>query len=497
MELSFEQQNISCRKQVFRQTKMNQEYVDCIVPDRYEDIAKLAFTDTQLFLKGKNLTSHGASVSGSAEITIFYIAEGLERLRCVSLVKDFTVDFDSDVIAPDSVLQASITSQGVQTHLVNSRKIGVQLSIGVELCAWVEDSFPISVTIDQNEENGLQLLWEKNGCLITTDVAEKTFVISEQIPLSPEVRVMQLVCSHADLVCYEHQLIGSKILLKGGAELRLGFETDDGKMPRFFEQCIPFSVLVDSPGEDVEIANVLLQPTALYTSLADAVNDAKVVETEIHAVAQIRFYARKEVNCLSDAFSTRFPLLTEEKTVLVSSSQRMETQNISAEEQSEIDGSEYTVIAKKGEILSYMIRDGKAVASAIISGVLQTENGSLSAAQKLLSFEIPLPSENGELSQIRLNTYEVRAEQGRIVFSAELQFDFDIFDYTELHIVSAAQLDTDNAFPLSELPSLSLVKQNGRSLWELAKRYHASLAAIEELSKKHELPPNILLIPRS
>ena len=76
MEISIDQKNISCRKEVFRQTKMIQEHADCIIPDRYEDIAKLAFTETQLFLKGKELNSHGVSVTGSAEINLFYIAEG-------------------------------------------------------------------------------------------------------------------------------------------------------------------------------------------------------------------------------------------------------------------------------------------------------------------------------------------------------------------------------------------------------------------------------------
>lgn len=497
MEISLDQKNISCRKEVFRQTKMIQEHADFIVPDRYEDIAKLAFTEIQLLLKGKDLTSHGASVNGSAEINLFYIAEGLERLRCVSLVKDFTVDFDSEAVTADSVLQASIVSQGVQTRLVNSRKIALQLAINVELTAWTEDVFPLSVQIDTNEENGMQLLWDKKSCMLTTEVTEKTFVISEQIPLPSDESVTQIVCSHAELVCYEHQMIGSKLLLKGGAELRFGYETESSLLPQFSAQCIPFSVLIDSPGEDVDIGSVILQPTALYATLADAVNGSKVVEAEIHAVAQISFCAEKEMTYLSDAFSTRFPLQREEKALSVCSSRRRETHSAAAEEQSDSDETAYSIVAQRGELLSYAIRDGKAVASAVISGVLRAEDGSLSVSQKLLSFEMQMPDDCCELSQARLLSYEVRTEQNRISFSAEIQFDFDTFDYAELCAISSILLDTDNAYSLAGLPALTLTRQKNESVWELAKRYHTSVAAIEEMSGKYELPPHILLIPRS
>ena len=475
MEISLDQKNISCRKEVFRQTKMIQEHADFIVPDRYEDIAKLAFTEIQLLLKGKDLTSHGASVNGSAEINLFYIAEGLERLRCVSLVKDFTVDFDSEAVTADSVLQAS----------------------NVELTAWTEDVFPLSVQIDTNGENGMQLLWDKKSCMLTTEVTEKTFVISEQIPLPSDESVTQIVCSHAELVCYEHQMIGSKLLLKGGAELRIGYETESSLLPQFSAQCIPFSVLVDSPGEDVDIGSVILQPTALYATLADAVNGSKVVEAEIHAVAQISFCAEKEMTYLSDAFSTRFPLQREEKALSVCSSRRRETHSAAAEEQSDSDETAYSIVAQRGELLSYAIRDGKAVASAVISGVLRAEDGSLSVSQKLLSFEMQMPDDCCELSQARLLSYEVRTEQNRISFSAEIQFDFDTFDYAELCAISSILLDTDNAYSLTGLPALTLTRQKNESVWELAKRYHTSVAAIEEMSGKYELPPHILLIPRS
>lgn len=180
--------------------------------------------------------------------------------------------------------------------------------------------------------------------------------------------------------------------------------------------------------EKTFVISVILQPTALYTTLADAVNGSQVVETEIHAVAQISFCAENEMTYLADAFSTRFPLQNDEKKVPVCSSRRREKKSATAEEQSESAENEYSIVAQRGEPLSYAIREGKAVASAVISGVLRAEDSSLSVSQKLLSFEMQLPDDICELSRARLLSYEVGTGQNRVSFSAEVEFEFETSD---------------------------------------------------------------------
>jgi len=498
MEIVLEHKTVSCRSESFRQKKLIQEQAECIVSDIYEDIGKLAFAETQLFLRGKEHTAHGASITGSAEIHVFYITEDLAHLRCLYLTKEFTVDFDSDAIPAESILQVTLEKQGIQTRAVNSRKIAVQFSVGVELTAWAEDSFPLSVAAGTDETSGLQFLHGESECLITTDAAEKTFVISEQIPLPAESDPpTQIVCSHAELLCTEHQFIGSKLLLKGGAELRFAYETESGSMPVFSEQCIPFSVLIDSPGERSELGRLILQPTALYASIGDAINGSRVIEVELHAVAQTVFCETETVSYIADAFSIRCPMACQEAVQDACAGRSNGKQSTDAEEHSELDDGEYVVIAKSGELLSWAARDGKVLASATLSAILRADDGSLSAVQKLLSFEAPLPIETCELHGVRLASYDVRPDRGQIAFIGEAQFDYAEMTHSEIHRIIAAELDDDNPYDAKDSPSLLIVRQNGRSVWEMAKKYHASVSSVQDLTERYELPPNVLLIPQS
>ncbi|MBQ7474024.1 MAG: hypothetical protein IJS79_06740 [Oscillospiraceae bacterium] len=497
MQIEFDQKTVSCRRESFRQTKLIQEHAECIVSDIYEDIGKIVFAKSQLFLKGKDLTAHGASVSVCADISVFYITEGLDRIRCISLSKDFSIDFDSDSIAADSILQVSFSPQGVQARAVNSRKIAVQFSAAAELVAWAADSFAVSVQIGANDQNGLELLEEKKDCLVTTDVTEKSFVISEQLPLQPDGETpTQIICAHAELSCSEQQMIGSKLLLKGGAAISFRYETVSGSVPGYAEQWVPFSVLIDSPGEDAEIGRILLQATALYVTLGEAVNGTQIVETELHAVAQISFQTRIETKYISDMYSTRFPLCCDSciRTVCTGQSECRHIER--AEDQSELDEKTYMTAAVEGEALSCVVRDGKAFASVIVSTVLKADDGSMTGVQKLLSLETPLPSGVCELLGTKVLSREARVEENRVVFSVEAAFDFLCLEYSDLNTVTAAELDEEREYNAAQTPALTLVLKNDHNVWELAKQYRSSMAAITELNEKFDLPENVLMIPQ-
>lgn len=497
MEIEFTKQMVPCCRRCFRQAKIITDHVDCVVPDVLEDIGKIAFSDAQLLLKGKEITPSGARVSASMEATVFYISDSLDKVRCVKLTKDFSAEFESDEITPESYLLSSLTLQGLQPRIVNARKISVQFSAEVLLDAWREDQLSADISAGINEGCALQLLEGESDCISMAEITEKSFVISEQLPLAEEQDgPMSLICSNAKLLYTDHQMIGSKVLLKGGAEFRFGYETDSSSYPRFSEQCVSFSVLIDAPGEETEMSSLILQPTALYANLGDAINGGHVVEMELHAVAQVGFSQTQKLHYITDAYSTRFPLRCLEESREICRSRTTEYCTVSAEEKSEYEGQISAIAAQHAEILSSTIRDGKGIASAVVSAVVQTEDGTLGYVQKLLTFESALPCACCEISSLQMLSFNVKAEETELLFSAELQFAFLTNESGEVRYVRAVEIDTETPFPLSSRPALVAVRRKDRSLWSMAKQYSSSMEAIEALSKKYELPPDLLLIPK-
>ena len=244
------------------------------------------------------------------------------------------------------------------------------------------------------------------------------------------------------------------------------------------------------------MSRLILQPTALYANLGDAINGGHVVEMELHAVAQVGFSQTQKLHYITDAYSTRFPLRCLEESREICRSRTTEYCTVSAEEKSEYEGQISAIAAQHAEILSSTIRDGKGIASAVVSAVVQTEDGTLGYVQKLLTFESALPCACCEISSLQMLSFDVKAEETELLFSAELQFVFLTNESGEVRYVRAVEIDTETPFPLSARPALVAVRRKDRSLWSMAKQYGSTMEAIEALSKKYELPPDLLLIPK-
>ena len=76
MEIKIENKTIRSFREISRQIKKIQETAETVVPDTNDDIGKIVSTNTELFLKSKELSGRGVLIGGEAEISILYITEG-------------------------------------------------------------------------------------------------------------------------------------------------------------------------------------------------------------------------------------------------------------------------------------------------------------------------------------------------------------------------------------------------------------------------------------
>ena len=68
---------------------------------------------------------------------------------------------------------------------------------------------------------------------------------------------------------------------------------------------------------------------------------------------------------------------------------------------------------------------------------------------------------------------------------------------SEISCITAVTLDEERAFDLSRFPTLTMVRQEGESLWEIAKRFHSSVEAIEAYAGEKTANGEMLLVPKS
>ncbi len=496
MNIVLNEQRTACCREAFRQTKIVQEQAECIVPDVLEDVGQIVSAQAQLCLKSKDLTDHGAVVGASAEISVFYITESRERVRCMSFSKDLEIRFDSPAIEPDAAAEISLSCLGVQARAVNPRKLAAQLAVRSELVCWTEGCFSVPTGAAEEENGALQLRQGSEECVFTARLSEKSFVVNEQLPMDAQAEPTALSCACVKLQYNDHQPIGSKLLLKGGAELSIAYETEKGSRPQFLRQCLPFSVLIDMPDEDCFLGGVDFEPTALYADLGDAINGSRVIELELHATAQVRFERRSSVVYLADAYGTDCPAIIERSTLPICRSRSEERLTANASDRFRVEKERGEIVSSFSDVLSWTVRDGRAELSASVGFLLLAEDGSFSAQQRLLSFDSPLPDPLVQICGAQITALHASREGDEIVIDAAAVFDCERRELAELSFLSSVDLDTEHAYDPASLPSLSIARRGSRDLWELAKLYHSSVGAIEAMARDHPMAGDFLLIPR-
>ncbi|MBR0208094.1 MAG: DUF3794 domain-containing protein [Oscillospiraceae bacterium] len=495
MNIALNERPSACCRESFRQIKTVQEQAECIVPDVLEDVGQIVSAHAQICLKSKDIGDHSARIGAEAEIGVLYITESRDRVRCLVLSKSMEIGFDAAAIEPDASAQVSLCCLGVQARAVNPRKISVELSVRAELSCWSERSFGIPSGTEGGRDD-LQLRHSSEDVVLVTQLGEKSFVVNEQLPLDAEEEPTAISFARVRLLCYDHQPIGSKILLKGGAELEIGYETQEGNCPRRLEQCLPFSVLIDLPDDDCSLGRVILEPTALYADLGDAINGSRVIELELHATAQFRFERRETIAFLSDAYSTVCPVFVEESTAQVCLRRGEDALTVSASDSVQVEQDRGEIVFLTSDIRSFAVREGKGELSASVALLLRAKNGSFSALQRLISFETPLPEDGGEILDARIAALHAERSGEEITLDVSAVCDCARSETKELRYLSAVELDTEKSFDPASLPSLTIARRRERDLWTLAKLYHSSVEAIEKMEKEFPMSDGLLLIPR-
>lgn len=497
MEIQLQTKNVTCCREFFRQTKVFQENCECIVSDVNEDIGRIVWSGAQLCLKSKDITQFGVSVSGIAEISVLYLNDNCDRIICMSFSKEFSADFELPSVDPETQAHISLSCMGVQTRSVNPRKLASQLTIRAELRCWKEEVLNFATGVESPEDYAVETKEANAEFCVSSQICEKSFVVSEQLPFDAEGESEgQIFFPQVKLSCNDCQMIGGKALVKGFAVFSFLYLRGQRADPTNTEQSIPFTFLLDASDEGSRLGQMILQPTAVYASLSDAINGGRVIELEIHALAQAVFERTERVSYLSDAYSTRYPLQTFTQSLLLDVEEAVQTVSAESLERVELESRDVQILSGFASLISYSWKDGKVSASISAAILMRSEDGTLSSVHKLLSLEAEVPGDGTVLNEAFLQKFSAELEENTLILAASVSFSMGQTEKVECNPLVRAELFEDGAYDLASRPSFTAVNRRGRELWTLAKDYHSSVKAIEELNERYPMPNGILLIPR-
>ena len=499
MEISFDNKCINTFREIYHQTKKIQESAESVVPDTDDDIGRIAAVHSWVILKSKDLTSRGVLISGEASAALLYITESQESMSFVRLSKSFSIEYEVPDAGTDAVAQIGLSIANAEARVINPRKVSVTFEICGELSCYRQESVCLESALPADVCSGLHARYESAELTFTNAACEKTFAINEQFTFPSGKPVpSRLVAAQVDFSVSDSQLIGSKVIVKGSADISACYLSDEVNYPVRTEFSTPFSQIVDIGQERIDGCNVRIELTGAYFDITDIINGDKSLDAEIHAVMQIVSRSRERMVYIADAYSNVMPAqcnVLQCRFDMVSDIQKVK---LTADERISIVDDCTDVLSAFLTVAHISQEQTKLTASVNMDVVYRTNQGQISAVRRSISMEGESASGGMRISGARLTDVYLRPDGQFVDGHLALELSCLTCSSVELKKVESVELNEEEKYDTSMFPAVTLVRPDGETLWELAKQYHSSMEKISAANKlDEENPARLLLIPKT
>ena len=481
MEIRFENKMSRAYQEVGCVSKRVQESVECVVPDTEEDIGRIAAVQADVLLKSKDLGGRGVLLSGEARAFLLVITEEQNRLYQLHLSKAFTVELELPEQNAELLTQASLRVEAVDARILNPRKVSVSFELSAVLRAFKNVDLPVESVIPDELRESLHLKQEETEVLLPNAICEKTFALTEQFPFpADKPSPARLVSERTDFAVQDCQLIGSKAIVKGVATVGVVYLTEAADSPVQAEFSTPFSQILELSREKMDGCSVSVALTGSYCELTESISGEKVLDMEVHALLQMLSSGRVSIRRITDAYSNRAPLTVQMQPLELNSSGQEETLCIHAAETLNVMEDCKEVLGVLSSVSRVNQEQEKLSAAVNFDIVYRLTDGLLSSVRRTVLLEGSCASPSDRILTAKIAGLRVQPQ------GTELQTEFDLewkllrVQQVQLSRLCAATLAEDSPYNPDDFASLTLVRDEGESLWELAKRYHSSVEAIEQ-----------------
>lgn len=499
MEITFENKTADTYREIYHQTKRVQESTESVVPDTDDDIGEIISVQSDVMLKSKDVTPRGVLVSGEACASVMYITENREAVSFVRMSRLFTIEYEIADISSDAVPTIKLSVLNTETRIINPRKLSVMFEIGGELSCYRQETVNVQSLLPALPDCGLHARYEKTPIVFTNAVAEKTFAVSEQFTFpSGKPRPEKLICERVDFQLSDNQLVGTKLIVKGNVNVAVRYLSSETVYPVYAEFSTPFSQIIDTGREQMDICLADAEQSSGYFSLVETMNGDKVLDTEIHAVLQVVTGSRQELEYISDIYSNVMPASFNAETRQYNAMNSVRSAKLSSEEKITTGEDCAEVLNVFGAVSGISFADGKIRAGAVLDILYRTEGGDLACVKRSITLECEVPEKNVRISEYRISDMFARPEGQSVDLRICVEVTYlDCVNVT-LDKIGSVELNEQEKYDLRNYPSVHLVRVEEESLWELAKQYHSNIEKIKEVNQIEEITKgSFLLIPKA
>jgi hypothetical protein len=503
MELELNRTHLTGYEAVLDTTVFQEETLETIVPDACPDILRLVDTQGTILLKSKAAAEGRVTLTGTARLAVLYLPDGEGGPCRLEVNIPFSLSAEDKTVQTGCPVMAALRVVSADTRTANPRKIVTRVELAADLKVYAAADAALCTAV-QATDGTVERLTQSHRPYWIAAVTEKEVSFQEELSVpAGRPAAEELLYGRVELVCHESKLIGSKLIFKGEASVRLLYRPVGGGLDEA-DFTLPFSQIAEVVGVGEEgTCRVALSLTAAQFTLGE---DGRTVEATVSALAQAVVGEERAVEVLADAYSTDSPLRVEQGEYRYWARQAEDTARQTARQVLETGVSVRSVVDAACTVgRTGQSREGQTLrltAQLTVTAVFLTEEGGCGAVSRRLevSCAVDAPEDCVCLFTCQCTSLLVTPTADGVEVRLPVEFPYLCLRETRAAVVDDMTVDSAPEEEPGPRPSLVLrVLDEGERLWDVAKRYGTTIGDIEkanELGGEQPWGGKLLLIPR-
>ncbi|MBC8546550.1 DUF3794 domain-containing protein [Clostridiaceae bacterium NSJ-31] len=507
MELKVIKESIALNEVVYDSFTELPIECDVLLPDYCPDIMKvLKCCATPVFTQ---TTTEGSSltVEGYALLELYYLSDSM-KIRCSEHKMPFSRVLDLKTTPENPAVSVSATVDYLNCRAVNQRRVDIRgaMTLSVKVIGQKNEN-----VVCDAQGGGIQLRREAIDTTRVEGCADRQFTVREDLELGyGKPALGAIVRKQAQAVVTDCKVISNKVVIKGELMIDLFYLSEEDEKPETMSYNLPVSQIIDLPGVDedcrcdvrLRVLSCDIQPKA------DLDGETTMLSAEVTLCACAKAYRATRVSAVSDAYSTTHEASYADRTVTALRLIELVDDRHTYKEQLELPDEVSSVLHLWCDAA---FTGGKLEEkAAVLDGRLTLCMFALDSEGSPVYFEKPVEfshhveltgDENNLLADIAMRalTCEFTPTGGGIEVRAEISICGALYSVVQCTVMGELAVDENKPRQQDGSAALTIYfAQPGENVWDIAKRYHTSMAAVMEenaIEKEQLRDRATLLIP--
>lgn len=509
MELKLKQEVLTYLEAVAEAPFSFETTQEAIIPDSCADAERIIDTGGVVLLHSRELLADGRlELSGVIRASVLFVPEGTKEVSALHLSIPMHAYCDGKHLASCETFTVSARLKSIDSRLLNPRKLLTRAETTVELCGYERKSMLLAT--DAAAQEGLETLYDTGETTVTTTLTEREFSFVDELAVStarPEIK--EILSGFTELKSADCRILGSKLVIKGIAQIRLLCKDTAGAVSTLYQECM-FSHITETDGsEETSRVHCAFDLTGCEYQIGTEGrrDDGHSVTVKLHIRSRIHMTEKRSIVFLADMYSVFHPLKLDRQTVELHDETQTAVKKQSLRELIPTATEIRDVISATvscGSCRSCSGEQGSFVEVPIrLRCLCLDEHETLLCAEKEITVKAETELNCLDCPSITVeNAGEISAAPAPDGIETRFALEFHITTkrVREKTAVVSALEEEENSFS-AQMPSLVLRKfERGERLWDIAKQYRTTTAAIlaaNGLENERTVgEEQLLLIPR-